>query len=214
MSCMPCCATSKPARSAKTRRSSAWSARRTGCGLPWIPESKLLLVIDVGTRTLEMAQRWCIRSWRCLAPDCCAAVFDRWSQGVWHRVADSLWLLDTAERRRDTGPLPKPRWMPLPAVALRPGGEVVPAKAYRRRQVSGGVWHHGASAAGACRRVVARSIRRLWKGSTWTSVSGWRRWADGSTRCARARTADSISWCCSRRTTTLSCPMRACASRC
>jgi hypothetical protein len=41
-----------------------------GCGRPWIPQSKLLLVIDVGTRTLEMAQRVVHQVVQRLAPGC------------------------------------------------------------------------------------------------------------------------------------------------
>jgi hypothetical protein len=78
------------------------------------PESKLLLVIDVGTRTLEMAQRVVHQVVQVLAPDCVPLFltdgfreymtvllthFGRWIQPL---------------RRQDKGPMPKPRWMPLP----------------------------------------------------------------------------------------------------
>ena len=43
-----------------------------------------------------------------------SAVCDRWPQGLWDGTADAVWLW-MPERRQATGPMPKPRWMPLPA---------------------------------------------------------------------------------------------------
>ena len=178
------------------------------------PESKLLLVIDVGTRTLAMAQRVVHQVVQVLGAGLCPAVFDRWPQGVRHGIPDPFWPLDA------TGAAPRQRpaaqtALDAPArAALCAGGEVVPAPAHRRRQVPGGVRHDGAGAAGAVGVRLARSIRPLWSGSTWTSASAWRRWAVGSTRCARARTACASSWRCSTRYTISVCPMPACASPC
>src|SRR4030095_3061967 len=78
------------------------------------PESKLLLVMDVGPRTLAMAQRVVHRVRGLLAPG-----------GLPLFLTDGLKEYSTAllthfgqwmqpERRQDKGPLPKPRWMPLP----------------------------------------------------------------------------------------------------
>jgi hypothetical protein len=94
------------------------------------PDSTWLLVIDVGTRTLEMAQRVVHRVVQVLAPT--------W---VLWCLTDGLKDYGTAflphfghwmqsERRRAKGPLPKPRWMPLPEWLYAQG-----VKAYRRRRI-------------------------------------------------------------------------------
>jgi transposase-like protein len=78
------------------------------------PERKRLLVIDVGPRTLATAQRVVHQLVHMLAPD-----------GVPLFLTDGFKEDATAlrthdgygrqpQRCRDTGPMPKPRWMPLP----------------------------------------------------------------------------------------------------
>jgi hypothetical protein len=78
------------------------------------PESTLLLVMEVGTRTLEMAPRVVHQVVQVLAPG-----------GVPLFVTDGRKEYGTAllrhfgswiqpERPPAKGPLPKPRWMPLP----------------------------------------------------------------------------------------------------
>jgi IS1 family transposase len=94
------------------------------------PESKLLLVMDVGPRTLAIAQRVVHHVTEMLAPAC---------GPLW--VTDGLKDYGTAllthfgawmqpERRQDKGPRPKPRWMPLPQLLY---AQVV--KSYRRRRL-------------------------------------------------------------------------------
>ena len=94
------------------------------------PQSKLLLVIDVGERTLAMAQRVVHHVAQVLAPDC-APLF----------VTDGLREYMTAllthyghwvqpARRRAQGPSPKARWMPLPELLY---AQVV--KTTRRRRL-------------------------------------------------------------------------------
>jgi IS1 family transposase len=96
------------------------------------PKSKLLVVVDVGNRTLAMAQRVVHQVTRVLAPDC-VPLF----------VTDGLKDYATAllthfghwmhpARRQDKGPRPKPRWMPLPQLCY---AQVV--KSYRRRRLVG-----------------------------------------------------------------------------
>jgi IS1 family transposase len=96
------------------------------------PERKLLLVIDSGTRTVEMAQRVVHQVAQVLAPGC-VPLF----------VTDGLKEYGTAllahfgswrhpERRRGPGPRPKPRWMPLPELLYT---QVV--KSYRRKRLVG-----------------------------------------------------------------------------
>ena len=96
------------------------------------PTSKLLVVVDVGCRTLAMAQRVVHQVTRVLAPG-----------GVPLFLTDGLKDYGTAllthfgfwmqpERRQDKGPMPKPRWMPLPELLY---AQVV--KSYRRRRLVG-----------------------------------------------------------------------------
>src|SRR5712691_10470118 len=78
------------------------------------PESKLLLTIDVGERTLAMAQRFVHHVVQVLAPDC-APLFltDGFRQYMTALLTHyGQWV--QPPRRQDKGPTPKPRWMPVP----------------------------------------------------------------------------------------------------
>jgi IS1 family transposase len=96
------------------------------------PESKLLLVIDVGTRTLAMAQRVVHQVAQVLAPGCVPLFLTDGLKdyGTAFLTHFGSWIQPV--RRRDTGPLPKPRWMPLPELLY---AQVV--KSYRRRRIVG-----------------------------------------------------------------------------
>lgn len=96
------------------------------------PESKLLVVIDVGPRTLEMAQRVVHQVVQVLAPGCVPLfVTDGFREYMMALLAHfGHWI--QPERRQDKGPRPKPRWMPLPALLY---AQVV--KSYRRRRIVG-----------------------------------------------------------------------------
>ena len=96
------------------------------------PESKLLVVIDVGTRTLEMAQRVVHQVVQVLAPGCVPLFLtDGFREYMTALLAHfGHWM--QPERRQDKGPRPKPRWMPLPALLY---AQVV--KSYRRRRIVG-----------------------------------------------------------------------------
>jgi hypothetical protein len=80
------------------------------------PDSKLLLVLDVGMRTLEMAQRVVHQVVERLAPGCVplclTAGLKAYSTAFLTHFGQ--WLQPV--RRRDKGPLPKPRWVPVPAL--------------------------------------------------------------------------------------------------
>jgi IS1 family transposase len=94
------------------------------------PESKLLLAMDVGNRTLAMAQRVVHQVAQVLAPDCVLLFL---SDGFREYVTALLthyghWL--QPPRRQATGPAPKPRWMPLPQLLY---AQVV--KTVRRRRL-------------------------------------------------------------------------------
>ena len=96
------------------------------------PGSKLLLVVDVGTRTLAMAQRVVHHLVQVLAPGCVPLFltdgFNAYRTAILAHF--SHWI--QPERRQDKGPMPKPRWMPLPDLLY---AQVV--KSYRRRRIVG-----------------------------------------------------------------------------
>jgi hypothetical protein len=96
------------------------------------PQSKLRVVVDVGTRTLAMAQRGVPQRGEVLAPG-----------GVPLCLTDGCNAYTTARlphfgqwlhpaRRSDQGALPKPRWMPRPAFLYAQG-----VTSSRRRRIVG-----------------------------------------------------------------------------
>src|SRR3989475_12265348 len=78
------------------------------------PESKLLLAIDVGNRTLAMAQRVVHQVVRGLAPDCAPRLLTDGFQRYLTALLTHYGQWGQRARRRAQGPAPKPRWMPLP----------------------------------------------------------------------------------------------------
>jgi IS1 family transposase len=94
------------------------------------PESKLLLAIDVGKRTLAMAQRMVHHITQVLAPDC-APLFltDGFREYLTALLTHYGYWVQSA-RRRAQGPAPKPRWMPLPQLLY---AQVI--KTVRRRRL-------------------------------------------------------------------------------
>src|SRR5262245_29284789 len=91
------------------------------------PVCKLILAVDVGERTLAMAQRLVHQVTRVLAPHC-APLFltDGFREYLTALVTHyGCWLQPA--RRRDKGPQPSPRWVPLSALLY---AQVV--KRYRR----------------------------------------------------------------------------------
>jgi IS1 family transposase len=94
------------------------------------PVTKLLLTIDVGTRTLAMAQCVVHQVAHVLAPDC-APLFltDGFKEYTTALLAHyGQWV--QPERRQGKGPLPAPRWMPLPQLLY---AQVI--KTVRRRRL-------------------------------------------------------------------------------
>jgi IS1 family transposase len=107
-----------------------------GVGVAMDPVSKLILAIDVGDRTLALAQRLVHQVAQVLVPDC-APLFltDGFREYLTALVTHyGQWM--PPERRQAQGPMPKPRWMPRPELLY---AQVV--KAYRRRRIVG-VKHH------------------------------------------------------------------------
>ena len=78
------------------------------------PESKLLLAIDVGNRTLAMAQRVVHHVAQVLAPDCAPLFFTDGFREYMTALLTHYGHWVQPERRQDKGPRPKPRWRPLP----------------------------------------------------------------------------------------------------
>jgi transposase-like protein/IS1 family transposase len=96
------------------------------------PTSKLLVVVDVGTRTLAMAQRAVHQVTRMLAPGCVPLFLTDGFKEYQTAILTHFGSWIQPERRQAKGPLPKPRWMPLPALLY---AQVV--KSYRRRRMVG-----------------------------------------------------------------------------
>jgi IS1 family transposase len=96
------------------------------------PKSKLLVVVDVGNRTLAMAQRVVHQVTQVVAPDC-VPLFG--TDGLKDYATALLthfghWMHPAC--RQAKGPRPKPRWMPFPQLCY---AQVV--KSYRRRRIVG-----------------------------------------------------------------------------
>ncbi len=96
------------------------------------PVSKLLLAIEVGPRTVEMAQRVVHRVGQRFASGCVPAWFSDGFKGYLPAIVGHFGLWVRPERRQVKGPWPKPRWMPLPGMLY---AQVV--KQYRRKRVAG-----------------------------------------------------------------------------
>jgi hypothetical protein len=93
---------------------------------------KLLLVIDVGARTLAMAQRVVHQVTEALAPGCVPLFVTDGLKDYATALLTHFGQWMHPERRQERGPLPKPRWIPLPELLY---AQVV--KAYRRRRLVG-----------------------------------------------------------------------------
>jgi len=108
---------------------------------PWVwtaidPVSKLLLAIEVGPRTVAMAQHVVHRVGQRLASGCVAAWLSDGFKGYLPAIVGHFGFWAHPERRHDKGPWPKPRWRPLPGLLYAQG-----IKQYRRRRLVG-VKHH------------------------------------------------------------------------
>jgi len=78
------------------------------------PQSKLLLTIDVGERTLAMAQRVVHHVAQVLAPGCAPLFLTDGFKEYTTALLTHYGQWVQPERRQATGPAPKPRWMPRP----------------------------------------------------------------------------------------------------
>jgi IS1 family transposase len=96
------------------------------------PRSKLLVVVDVGSRTLAMAQRVVHQVTQVLAPGCVPLFLTDGLKDYATALLAHFGHWRQPERRQHKGPMPKPRWMPLPELLY---AQVV--KSYRRRRLVG-----------------------------------------------------------------------------
>ena len=94
------------------------------------PVSKLLLAIDVGQRTLAMAQRVVHQVVQVLAPGCVPLFLTDGFKEYTTALLTHYGQWGQPERRQAQGPNPKPRWMPLPQLLY---AQVV--KTVRRRRL-------------------------------------------------------------------------------
>jgi IS1 family transposase len=84
------------------------------------PESKLLLALNIGDRTLAMAQRLVHQVVEVLAPGCVPLFLTDGFKEYTTALLTHFGQWVQPERRQATGPAPKPRWMPLPQLLYAP----------------------------------------------------------------------------------------------
>jgi IS1 family transposase len=94
------------------------------------PTSKLLVVVEVGSRILAMAQRVVHQVPQVLAPGCVPLFLTDGLKDYATALLTHFGQWMQPERRQDKGPRPKPRWLPLPTLLY---AQVV--KSYRRRRL-------------------------------------------------------------------------------
>jgi IS1 family transposase len=94
------------------------------------PVSKLLLAIEVGQRTLAMAQRVVHQVVQVLAPGCVPLFLTDGFKEYTTALLTHYGQWVQPARRQATGPAPKPRWLPLPQLLY---AQVV--KTVRRRRL-------------------------------------------------------------------------------
>ena len=93
---------------------------------------KLILAVDVGERTLAMAQRLGHQVTEVLAPPCAPLFLTDGFRDYLTALVTHYGQWMHPERRQAKGPQPKPRWMPVPGLLY---AQVV--KFYRRRRLVG-----------------------------------------------------------------------------
>jgi IS1 family transposase len=123
----------------------------------WIamdPVCKLILTIDVGDRTLAVAQRLVHQITQVLAPDCAPLFLTDGFRAYVTALGTHYGEWMQPERRQGTGRWPLPRWMPQPRLLY---AQVV--KSYRRRRIVG-VTHRVIF--GAAQTIEAILAKRSW----------------------------------------------------
>jgi IS1 family transposase len=115
--------------------SEAEAIQRLSCSPHWVwgaiePVTKLLLTIEVGERTLAMAQRVVHQVVQMVAPGCVPLFLTDGFKAYTTALVTHFGQWVQPPRRRAGGPAPKPRWMPLPQLLY---AQVV--KTVRRRRL-------------------------------------------------------------------------------
>jgi hypothetical protein len=96
------------------------------------PQSKLLVVVEVGSRTLTMAQRVVHQVTEVVAPGCVPLFLTDGLKDYATALLTHCGQWIHPERRQERGPMPTPRWIPRPELLY---AQVV--KSYRRRRLVG-----------------------------------------------------------------------------
>jgi IS1 family transposase len=104
---------------------------------PWVwtaidPVSKVLLAMEVGPRTMEMAQRVVHQVAQRLASTCIPLWLSDGFPGYLPAILGHFGVWHHPERMRAHGPAPKPRWRPVPGLLY---AQVI--KQYRRKRLVG-----------------------------------------------------------------------------
>ena len=94
------------------------------------PITKLLLALDIGDRTLAMAQNFVHQVVQVLAPGCVPLFLTDGFKEYATALLTHYGAWVQPKRRQATGPLPKPRWIPLPQLLY---AQVI--KTVRRRRL-------------------------------------------------------------------------------
>jgi IS1 family transposase len=122
------------------------------------PVSKLILTVDLGERTLALAQRLVHRVTQVLAPDCTPLFLTDGFRDYFTALVTHYGYWMQPERRQAKGLRPQPRWMPLPQLLY---AQVV--KSYRRRRLVGVTHRVVFGTREAIERILAK---RGWKINT------------------------------------------------
>jgi IS1 family transposase len=96
------------------------------------PRRKRLVVVDVGRRTLAMAQRVLHQLMHVLVPGCIPLCLTDGLKDYATAILSHCGHWMHPQRRQDKGPRPQPRWVPLPELLY---AQVL--KSYRRRRIVG-----------------------------------------------------------------------------
>ena len=157
------------------------------------PTSKFLVVVDIGSRTLAIAQRVVHQVVQVLAPGCVPLFltdgFKTYTTALLTHFGQWVQPARRQDRRPHTqAPLDAPA-----TAALRASYQGIPASAHCRTSHTAWCSAPGSPSRRSWRDVAGASIRRLSSGSTSTSASGSQRSDAGSIPSVRAKRACGIS---------------------
>src|SRR5215468_1332675 len=117
------------------------------------PESKLLLAIDVGDRTLAMAQRFVHHVAQVLAPDCAPLFLTDGFRGYMTALLTHYGAWVQPPRRQAQGPLPKPRWRRSSKCSRPAVGRSTPRSWSGSTSASVSMWQRSGDASRPCAKV-------------------------------------------------------------